>query len=57
VVASIVIGVVAALLLGGFIGAMAGRSVPGTAMRQLAVAVLAAGVTFGVGHLLGVSAQ
>ncbi|HET6874018.1 MAG TPA: VIT1/CCC1 transporter family protein [Acidimicrobiales bacterium] len=57
VVASIIIGVVAALLLGGFIGAMAGRSVSGTAMRQLAVAILAAGVTFGVGHLLGVSAQ
>jgi VIT1/CCC1 family predicted Fe2+/Mn2+ transporter len=35
---------------------MAGRSVAGTALRQLVVAVLAAGVTFGVGHLLGVQA-
>jgi VIT1/CCC1 family predicted Fe2+/Mn2+ transporter len=57
VVASIVIGAVAALLLGALIGLTAGRSVPGTALRQLAVAVVAAGVTYGVGHLLGVSTQ
>jgi VIT1/CCC1 family predicted Fe2+/Mn2+ transporter len=56
VVASIVIGAVAALTLGAFIGSLAGRSVSAAALRQLAVAVLAAGVTFGVGHLLGVSA-
>jgi VIT1/CCC1 family predicted Fe2+/Mn2+ transporter len=55
VVASIVIGAVAALLLGALIGLTAGRSVPGTALRQLAVAAVAAGVTYGVGHLLGVS--
>lgn len=55
VVASIIIGAAAALLLGAFIGSMAGRSVAGTALRQLAVAVLASGVTFGVGHLLGVA--
>jgi VIT1/CCC1 family predicted Fe2+/Mn2+ transporter len=56
IVASIVIGAVAALVLGAFIGAMAGRSVLGTALRQLVVAALAAAVTFGVGHLLGVKA-
>ena len=56
VVGSIAIGAVAALVLGAFIGAMAGRSVLGTALRQLVVAALAAGVTFGVGHLLGVRA-
>jgi VIT1/CCC1 family predicted Fe2+/Mn2+ transporter len=55
VVASIVIGAVAALLLGALIGLTAGRSIPGTALRQLAVAAVAAGVTYGVGHLLGVS--
>ena len=55
VVLSIIVGGVAALLLGAFIGAMAGRSVLGTAVRQLLVAALAAGVTYGVGHLLGVS--
>lgn len=52
---SIVIGAAAALLLGALIGAMAGRSVAGTALRQLAVAVVASGVTFGVGHVLGVA--
>lgn len=56
VVASICIGAVAALVLGALIGLMAGKSVGGTAARQLVVAVLAAGVTFGVGHLLGVRA-
>ena len=53
VVLSIVIGAVSALLLGAFIGAMAGRSVLGTALRQLLVAAVAAAVTFGVGHGLG----
>lgn len=52
---SILIGAVAALALGSLIGAFAGRSIPRTAIRQLVVAIIAAGVTFGVGHLLGVS--
>lgn len=56
IVMSIAIGAVAALLLGTLIGAMAGRSVTGTALRQLAVAAVASGVTYGVGHLLGVAA-
>ena len=55
VVASIVIGAVAALALGSLIGAFAGRSISRTALRQLTVAIVAAGVTYGVGHLLGVS--
>lgn len=56
VIESVIIGAVAALLLGALIGFMAGRSIVGTALRQLLVAVLAAAVTFGVGHLLGVKA-
>ena len=56
IVDSIVIGAVAALGLGALIGASASRSVWRSALRQLAVATLAAGVTYGVGHLLGVSA-
>jgi VIT1/CCC1 family predicted Fe2+/Mn2+ transporter len=56
-VISIVVGAIAALLLGAFIGAMAGRSVVKTALRQLAVASVAAGVTYAVGHLFGVSAH
>jgi VIT1/CCC1 family predicted Fe2+/Mn2+ transporter len=57
VIASVVIGAVAALVLGAGIGAFAGRSVARTALRQLAVATVAAGVTYGVGALLGVSTR
>jgi VIT1/CCC1 family predicted Fe2+/Mn2+ transporter len=56
VIGSIVIGGVAALALGGVIGSFTGRGVVRTALRQLAAAIIAAGVTFGVGSLLGVSA-
>ena len=56
VIASVVIGALAALGLGAMIGALAGRSIPRAALRQLAVAAVAAGITFGVGNLLGVSA-
>lgn len=56
VILSIAIGGISALALGAMIGAMAGKSVAGTALRQLGVAVVAAGVTYGVGHLLGVRA-
>jgi VIT1/CCC1 family predicted Fe2+/Mn2+ transporter len=55
VVASIVIGAVAALALGAVIGLFSGTSVTRTAVRQLAVAAVAAGVTYGVGSLFGVS--
>jgi VIT1/CCC1 family predicted Fe2+/Mn2+ transporter len=55
VIASIIIGAVAALSLGAAIGFMSGRNVLTTAVRQLAVAAIAASVTYGVGHLLGVS--
>jgi VIT1/CCC1 family predicted Fe2+/Mn2+ transporter len=50
-----VIGAAACLLLGAAIGYFAGRSIWRTAIRQLVVAAVAAGITFGVGHLLGVS--
>jgi vacuolar iron transporter family protein len=56
VVVSVGLGAFFALVLGAFIGSTTGRSVVGTALRQLLVATLAAGVTFGVGHLLGVKA-
>jgi vacuolar iron transporter family protein len=55
VVASIIIGGLAALALGAAIGSFAGRSVVMTALRQLTVAAVAAAVTYGVGSLLGVS--
>jgi len=53
VIASIVVGGVAALALGGAIGAFTGRGVARTGIRQLVAAALAAGVTYGVGALLG----
>lgn len=53
VVASVVIGAVAALGLGAAIGAASGQGVARTALRQLAAATVAAAVTFGVGHLIG----
>ena len=56
VIASVIIGAIAALALGAAIGLMSGRNVLGTALRQLAVAAVAAAVTYGVGSLLGVSA-
>jgi vacuolar iron transporter family protein len=55
VIASIIIGAIAALALGAAIGFMAGRNVLATAVRQLAVAAIAAAVTYSVGYLLGVS--
>jgi vacuolar iron transporter family protein len=55
VLTSIIVGAVAALILGGAIGASTGRGVVRTALRQLAAVVVAAGVTYGVGSLLGVS--
>ena len=55
VIASVIIGAIAALALGAAIGFMSGRNVLSTALRQLAVAAIAAAVTYGVGSLLGVS--
>jgi VIT1/CCC1 family predicted Fe2+/Mn2+ transporter len=55
VIASVIIGGIAALALGAAIGFMSGRNVAGTALRQLAVAAIAAAVTYGVGSLLGIS--
>jgi VIT1/CCC1 family predicted Fe2+/Mn2+ transporter len=51
---SVAIGAVSAVVLGLVIGAFTGRSMIRTAGRQLAAATVAAGVTFGVGALLGV---
>ena len=55
VVASVIIGGLAALTLGALIGSFSGRSPLRMALRQLAVAAVAAAVTYGVGSLLGVS--
>lgn len=53
--ASVVIGAVAALVVGAALGAFTGRSATRSALRQLGVAALAAGVTYGIGRAVGVS--
>ncbi len=55
VIISICIGAVAAAALGAAIGAFTGRGVLRTAVRQLVALIVAAGITFGVGRLLGVA--
>jgi len=55
VVASVVLGVVASLLVGALLASFTGRSMVGSAVRQLAVAAGAAGITYVVGAALGVS--
>lgn len=54
-VASIVLGALAALAVGGALARFTGRSWVLSALRQLAVAAAAAAVTFGLGAAIGVS--
>lgn len=53
--ASVGIGVLASLLVGGALGVLTGRSVVRAALRQLLVAAVAAAVTYGIGRVVGVS--
>jgi vacuolar iron transporter family protein len=57
VLASVLIGAVAALTLGATIGSFSAQGVWRTAGRQLLAAIVAASVTYGVGHLLGIGAR
>ncbi len=54
VLASVIIGALAAVALGATIGSFSGQGVWRTASRQLLAAIVAASVTYGVGHLLSV---
>ena len=54
VVTSIVLGAISAIGIGWTVAVFTGRSRPRAALRQLGIATLAAGVTFGVGSLVGV---
>jgi VIT1/CCC1 family predicted Fe2+/Mn2+ transporter len=56
IVTTIVIGAVAAFLVGALLGVFTERSVFRSAVRQLAIAIVAAGVTYGIGKAVGVSA-
>lgn len=53
---SIAIGCVAAIAVGTVLGVLTGRSPTRAALRQLAVAALAASVTYGVGRGIGATA-
>jgi vacuolar iron transporter family protein len=55
-VGSIVISAIGALVLGAVVGVFSGKSAVYAAFRQLAIAVLAALVTVGIGTVVGVSA-
>ncbi len=54
-IASVVLGAVAAVIVGGLLARFTGRSVVFSAARQLLIAAVAAGVTFGIGSVVGVS--
>ncbi|MEO7836888.1 MAG: VIT1/CCC1 transporter family protein [Acidimicrobiales bacterium] len=54
VVASVVVGAVAAIAVGIGLSAFTGRPAMRSALRQLAIAGAAAGVTFAVGNIVGV---
>lgn len=55
IVVSVILAAIAALTVGTVLARFTGRSRVVTALRQLAVAVIAAGTTFGIGRLVGVS--
>jgi VIT1/CCC1 family predicted Fe2+/Mn2+ transporter len=55
VLESVGIGVVAALAVGAALGYFTGRSTVRSAVRQLLLAAVAAGATYGIGRLVGVS--
>ncbi|MGQ0521896.1 MAG: VIT1/CCC1 transporter family protein [Actinomycetota bacterium] len=52
--ASVIVGALAAVGIGMALAAFTGRSAVRSALRQLAIAALAAGVTYAVGRLVGV---
>jgi vacuolar iron transporter family protein len=54
-VGSVVIGALAALVVGWLLGYFTGRSRLHSALRQLSVAALAAAVTYGIGRAVGAS--
>jgi vacuolar iron transporter family protein len=55
VVASIVLGAIAALAVGGALARFTGRSAVRSALRQLLISAVAAGITYGIGSLVGVA--
>lgn len=54
ILGSVVLGLAGALVLGAIVGVFSGRSPVYTALRQAAIAAVAAVVTFGIGTAIGV---
>jgi VIT1/CCC1 family predicted Fe2+/Mn2+ transporter len=54
VLASVIVGALAALTVGALLGTFTGRSRVRSALRQLTVATLAAGITYGIGRAVGI---
>jgi VIT1/CCC1 family predicted Fe2+/Mn2+ transporter len=54
-VASVLIGVAAAAVVGALIGRFAGRPMPRTALRQVLIVIGACAVTYGIGKAVGVN--
>lgn len=52
---SVAIGVVTAAFVGAFIGRLAGRPITQAALRQVLIVLVACGVTYVIGQLVGVS--
>jgi VIT1/CCC1 family predicted Fe2+/Mn2+ transporter len=55
VLAAIALAAVAAVLVGGALARFTGRSAVSSATRQILICAAAAGVTYGIGHLVGLS--
>jgi VIT1/CCC1 family predicted Fe2+/Mn2+ transporter len=53
--ASLSIGVVAAAVVGGLVGRFAERSISRSVLRQVLIVLVACGVTFAIGQLVGVN--
>jgi VIT1/CCC1 family predicted Fe2+/Mn2+ transporter len=55
VLASVIVGAVAALAVGGALARFTGRAVVHSALRQLAISAVAAAVTYSIGRAVGIS--
>jgi VIT1/CCC1 family predicted Fe2+/Mn2+ transporter len=55
VLASVIVGAVAAVAVGGALARFTGRAVVYSALRQLGISAVAAAVTYSIGRAVGIS--
>jgi len=53
--ATLLIGVLAAAVIGGLVGKFAERSIPASITRQVLITLVACSVTYAIGKLVGVN--